>query len=108
MRVLLLSFFILIVNLSIAQRTITGTVTDQSGAALEGVTVAVRATDNKTVTDISGKFTIKIPVVTNFLEFSKEKCKTEVVEITKLLNRSLFSASYTGAFAVIVLHSSIG
>ena len=43
-----------------AQRTLTGTVTDQSGEPLLGVTIAVKNGKQTAVTDLNGKYSIKI------------------------------------------------
>ena len=40
---------------------VTGTVRDQSGAPLPGATVSVEGTANGTVTDATGKFSLKVP-----------------------------------------------
>src|SRR5690606_10976949 len=41
--------------------TITGTVTDQSGQPLPGVTVIIEDSSTGTVTDLEGKYTITVP-----------------------------------------------
>ncbi len=43
------------------EKTITGTVTDKTGATLPGVNVVVKGTSIGTVTDLNGKYTIKVP-----------------------------------------------
>lgn len=48
---------------SLAQtRTVSGTVTDQSGRGVPGVTVAVKGTNTATQTDVNGAFSISAPV----------------------------------------------
>ena len=44
----------------IAQRTISGTVTDSDGAPLIGVNILEQATGNGTITDLDGKYTITV------------------------------------------------
>jgi len=56
-----LAILLSIFQVAYAQRTITGTVTDQSGAGLAGVTVTVKGTRTVTTTDASGSFTINAP-----------------------------------------------
>jgi len=51
-------------------RTITGTVTDDKGQALIGVTVVVKNTTTGTITDISGKFSLDVPADADILVFS--------------------------------------
>jgi TonB-dependent starch-binding outer membrane protein SusC len=60
--VLLLLLSSLIAPVLIGQeRSITGTVTDQEGITLPGVNVIVKGTSNGTVTDLNGRFAIKVP-----------------------------------------------
>lgn len=42
-------------------RTVTGTVTDESGLGIPGAAVIVKGTTTGTVTDIDGKFTLEVP-----------------------------------------------
>src|SRR5690606_22795587 len=51
-------------------RTITGTVTDESGVALTGVNVVVKGTTNGTITDASGGFAIAVPAGGGTLVFT--------------------------------------
>jgi TonB-linked SusC/RagA family outer membrane protein len=44
-----------------AQKTVTGTVTDERGEEIIGASVAVKGTTIGTVSDISGKFSIRVP-----------------------------------------------
>jgi TonB-linked SusC/RagA family outer membrane protein len=44
-----------------AQKTVTGTVTDERGEEIIGAGVMVKGTTNGTVSDISGKFSINVP-----------------------------------------------
>jgi TonB-dependent starch-binding outer membrane protein SusC len=56
---LLLAFLLVLLQGAFSQtRTISGTVTDQSGIGLQGVTVAIRGTNNAVVTDQNGNFSI--------------------------------------------------
>ena len=43
-----------------AQKSVSGTVTDRSGTPVPGVTVLIEGTTNGVVTDIDGKYTIKV------------------------------------------------
>src|SRR5215203_4388603 len=42
-------------------RTVTGTITDQNGAGIPGVTVTVRGTNTATQTDAQGRYSISAP-----------------------------------------------
>ncbi|NNF32612.1 MAG: TonB-dependent receptor [Saprospiraceae bacterium] len=70
-----LSFMLVLVFLSmssiIAQKTITGTVTDASdGEPLIGANIVERGTDNGTITDIDGNFSITVSNDCQFLDVS--------------------------------------
>ncbi len=43
------------------ERTITGSITDEGGEALIGVSVVVKGTTQGTITDVQGKFNLKVP-----------------------------------------------
>jgi len=44
-----------------AQRTVTGTVTDDAGEGIPGVTVIAKGTSEATITDLSGGYSISVP-----------------------------------------------
>lgn len=52
------------------QRTLTGKVTDQTGASIPGVTVVVKGTTTGTVTNLDGNFTLPVPADAAVLVFS--------------------------------------
>ncbi|WP_163271734.1 carboxypeptidase-like regulatory domain-containing protein [Dysgonomonas sp. 511] len=65
-----------------AQITITGTVTDEQGETIIGCTVMERGTTNGVITDIDGKYTIKVATNTSTtLVFSFIGCKTQEVTV---------------------------
>ncbi|GAB5551006.1 MAG: TonB-dependent receptor [Saprospiraceae bacterium] len=62
---------VLFCNFAIAQRTITGTVTDdETGEALIGANVLIAGTSSGTVTDLDGTYTIDVPDGATQIEFS--------------------------------------
>lgn len=69
------------VSLTLAQRTISGQVIDESGESLIGATVLVKGTTTGTVTDIDGNYSIRVPEGSNILEFSYTGYSTKEVEI---------------------------
>ncbi len=73
-KVYLYSIFILFffVSASFAQeRTVTGTVTDsEDGSPLVGVTVLIQGTTTGTITDVDGKYSLKVPGSDAVLQFS--------------------------------------
>ncbi|MFV0291668.1 MAG: SusC/RagA family TonB-linked outer membrane protein [Mangrovibacterium sp.] len=79
------------VNLSFAQsRTVEGVVTDDSGVLLPGVTVVVKGTTSGTVTDVNGKYTLKVDSDASMLVFSFVGMQTQELSITgKVLNVKL-------------------
>lgn len=52
------------------QRSISGTVTDNTGLPLPGVTVVVQGTTQGTITDVDGNYQLEVPETANVLEFS--------------------------------------
>ena len=54
----------------IAQRTVTGTVSDDNGEALIGVTILAKGTSTGTVSDIDGTYSLKVPDGVTALLFS--------------------------------------
>lgn len=69
-----LSVLVLLLVLSsataLAQRTVTGTILDELGDGLPGVTVLVKGTTTGTATDIDGKFSLIVPNDNAVLVFS--------------------------------------
>ncbi|MCX6238243.1 MAG: TonB-dependent receptor [Bacteroidia bacterium] len=51
------------------QKTLTGKVTDESGASIPGVSVLVKGTTTGTVTDIDGKYSLNVPSKAETLSF---------------------------------------
>lgn len=64
-----------------AQRTVSGTVTDESGEALISVNVVVKGSTTGTVTDLDGKYSISVPDGSNTLVFSYTGFNTKEVEL---------------------------
>ncbi|MCF8378742.1 MAG: TonB-dependent receptor [Bacteroidales bacterium] len=69
-------FFLLMMSINIAYtqtsqpRTVTGTVTDESGEPLIGVTIMVKGTTIGVISDATGKYAISVPQNAEFLVFS--------------------------------------
>jgi len=60
-RLLLLLMFIASLSVAIAQKTVTGIVTDESKSPLPGVSIVVKGTSVGTVSDVDGKFSLSVP-----------------------------------------------
>ena len=59
-----------VTSVAVAQKSVTGTVTEKGGAALPGVSVVVKGTTNGTVTDANGQFSLKVPANATTLTLS--------------------------------------
>ena len=59
------------------EKTITGVVSDKKGETIPGVSVFVKGTTTGSITDISGKFTLKVPVDVDIIVFSFMGMKTQ-------------------------------
>jgi len=71
--------------LEIQQQTkiqIAGTVLDNKGLPMQGVTIFIKGTSTGTISDSEGKFAISIPSDTKSLSFSFVGMKTQEVDIT--------------------------
>jgi TonB-dependent starch-binding outer membrane protein SusC len=70
-------------GLAMAQRTITGTVTDaQSGDALIGANVLVIGTSTGTITDIDGTYELKVPAGATEIEFTFTGYASQKIALT--------------------------
>lgn len=67
---LILSFWIMISTASAQQPQVSGQVQDPSGTPLPGVTVLEQGTTNGTVTDLDGRYTIRVSSAQAILSFS--------------------------------------
>ncbi|MBC7000136.1 TonB-dependent receptor [Cytophaga sp. FL35] len=72
---------LLLTSFSIAQNTITGTVTDSEGAPLPGVNILEKGSTNGTVTDFDGNYSLEIDgdaiLVFSYIGFNTEELSTE-------------------------------
>lgn len=58
---LVLSLVLFAVSFAIAQRAVSGTITDDGGEPLIGASILVKGTSSGTVTDIDGSYTLEVP-----------------------------------------------
>jgi TonB-linked SusC/RagA family outer membrane protein len=68
------------------EKTITGTVTDDAGEPLPGVSVVVKGTTIGIVTDVDGNYALEVPADTRTLVFSFVGMKTQEVAIGNRTN----------------------
>lgn len=62
--------FLFFVSFTYAQKSISGTVTDNAGEAIPGCTVLIKGTSEGTMTDLEGKYSISVPKDATVIEFS--------------------------------------
>jgi TonB-linked SusC/RagA family outer membrane protein len=67
---LLLFMFLFVLGTSWAQRTVSGTITDDTGAPLIGANVLVKNTNVGTISDLDGKYELSVPQGGTALVFS--------------------------------------
>jgi TonB-linked SusC/RagA family outer membrane protein len=79
---LLLSLCMAAVQLFAQSRTVTGTVTDNSGAAVVGASVQVKGGSAGTVTSSAGTFSLNVPASARTLVISSVNFATQEVSIT--------------------------
>lgn len=74
-------FFLLGQNIYAQQKEVKGTVTDQNGEALIGVSVILKGASTGTVTDFDGKYTLSVPNNATTLVFSYLGMKTKEASV---------------------------
>lgn len=77
--VLMLALFA--IGTTIAQRTITGTITDGDGETLIGASILVKGTSTGTVSDLDGNYELTVPEGGTFLVISYTGFATQEVEL---------------------------
>lgn len=102
LKTMLLCFFVLMAHNLFAQNIVSGSVKDESGQNLTGVTVAVKGTATGTITDVNGNFSLSVPNNAT-LVFSFVGMTTKEVEVgsQRKLNVSL-SSTTIGVDEVVV------
>lgn len=89
---LLLFMFFVVVGMTVAQRTITGTVSDVGGETLIGANVLAKGSTLGTITDIDGSFSLSVPDGTTTLVISYTGYETMEVDISSQSNVSVTMA----------------
>jgi len=81
-----------------------GTVTDDKGVTMPGVTVTVKGTTSKTVTNVSGVYTIQVPPASKSLVFSFIGMEAQEVAIgnKSLINVAMAYTSTTLSDVVVI------
>jgi TonB-linked SusC/RagA family outer membrane protein len=78
---LLLFMLLFVAGFTVAQRTVSGTVTDNSGIPLIGANVTAKGTTTGTITDIDGNYSLTVPDGTTVLVFSYTGYNTREVSL---------------------------
>lgn len=78
---LIIVMMLFVAGATFAQRTITGTVTDEGGEALIGANVVVKGTTVGASTDVDGKYSISVPDGSTTLVFSYTGFENKEMEI---------------------------
>ena len=88
---LLMTMFFMVCSLALSQRTITGTVSDDTGEPLIGANVLLKGTPNGTITDIDGAYSINVKDGDQTLVFSYTGFKTleRIVGVENVIDISL-------------------
>lgn len=96
LRLFMVTFFVGLSAISWAQITVSGTITDEDGSPLPGASIMEKGTNNGSVTDFDGNYTIitqtETPIlVVSYLGFNT--VEKSVTSTTTILNFSLKEAS---------------
>ncbi len=78
---LVLSLVLFCVGFMMAQRTVSGTITDEGGEPLIGASILVKGTSTGTVTDVDGSYSLSVPDGNNTLVISYTGFATQEVEL---------------------------
>jgi TonB-linked SusC/RagA family outer membrane protein len=97
-------FFILAGGQALAQKNITGKVTDAAtGEPLPGVSIVISGTTMGTISDFDGNFEISVPEENNQLEFSMIGYSKEVVQLGGASTQNISMSESTTALEEIVV-----
>jgi len=93
MRAMLLTFFMMLSATVFAQVTVTGVVTENTGDPVIGATIREKGTQNGTITDIDGNYSLKVANANATLIFSYVGLETQEVKLNgrKTVNVTLNS-----------------
>ncbi len=90
----------------LAQRTVTGTITDNEGEPLIGASVLVKGTTSGTISDLDGSFSLQVPEGTGELIFSYTGYATQ--EVTLGVSNVLDVVLKQGALLEEVIVTAVG
>lgn len=90
---LLLTAFLFFSGTLLAQKTITGTVTDESGKPIADVSVTVKGTSTGTVTKANGTYSLNLPANAKQIVFSAVEYTPQTINIG---SRNVYSVTLSG------------
>lgn len=106
MKRLILVFMLLLTGAAalVAQRAITGVVTDEKGETLIGASILAKGTSVGTVSDLDGSFRLQVPAGTSALVISYTGYVTQEVTLTNASNYEIsLSSDIVGISEVVVV-----
>jgi hypothetical protein len=98
----------LLSSFALAQRTISGTVTDVNGEPLIGASILVKGTTSGTVTDIDGKFSLEAPAPSEFLIVSYTGYSTLEYPIDNITSEVIIELSESASQLNEVVVTALG
>lgn len=78
---LVLALVLCAIGVTVAQRTVTGKVSDASGSPLIGASILVKGTSSGTVTDVDGTYSISVPEGSTVLVFTYTGFSTQEITL---------------------------
>lgn len=99
----LVLFQLLVSSALMAQRTVTGVVTDAAGAKLQSVTVTALKSSAVALTDVNGNFKINVPAVSTQLEFSSVGFQKQTINIADKNEITVVMQTATNSLADVVV-----
>ncbi|WP_207632495.1 SusC/RagA family TonB-linked outer membrane protein [Foetidibacter luteolus] len=100
---LLLMLSLLFACAMYAQKTVTGTVSDSTGAKLQGVSIYVAGTSTGTASGLDGTFSLSVPSGATRLEFSLVGFQTKTVDISSGTSFDVTLSAAAGALTDVVV-----
>jgi TonB-linked SusC/RagA family outer membrane protein len=87
-----------VMGITMAQQTVTGTVVDDEGETLIGVSILVKGTGTGTVSDLDGSYSITVPEGSNLLVFSYTGFANQRIEVN---NRTVIDVTLEASAAIL-------
>ncbi|TXF91243.1 SusC/RagA family TonB-linked outer membrane protein [Neolewinella aurantiaca] len=95
---LVLGLMLFVMGITMAQKTVTGQVTDDEGETLIGVSILVEGAGTGTVTDLDGSYSITVPEGSSVLIFSYTGFANQKIDVN---NRSVIDVTLEPSAAIL-------